>query len=82
MHKKAKMPLVTQLTIKVNIKSVAQTASGLKKGQKRKWDKNPPKDKGISVEKKLRDVTKVQCFNCNKLGHFAKDCEKEPHIHL
>jgi hypothetical protein len=32
MHKKAGMPLVMQLTMKVSIESVAQTASGPKKG--------------------------------------------------
>jgi hypothetical protein len=58
---------------------VTQTASDLKKGQKRNRDKNPPKDKGVPVEKKLQDVMKVWCFNCKKLGHFAKDCEKVPH---
>jgi hypothetical protein len=35
--------------------------------------------KGVPVEKKLQDVMKVWCFNCKKLGHFAKDCEKVPH---
>jgi hypothetical protein len=35
-----------------------------------------PKDKGTPMEKKPWDVAKVQCFNYDKLGHFAKDCEK------
>jgi hypothetical protein len=28
------------------------------------------------MEKKPWDVAKVQCFSYDKLGHFAKDCEK------
>ncbi len=46
------------------------------KGQKRKWDKNPPIDKGTPLDKKLWDVTEVQRFNCKGLGHFAKNCDK------
>jgi hypothetical protein len=60
----------------VNIGSVVQIVSGPKKGKKRKWDKNPPKDKGTLVEKKSQDVAKVWCFNYKELGHFAKDYEK------
>jgi hypothetical protein len=62
--------------MKENIGSVAQTTSGPKRGQKRKWDKNMPKDKGTPTKNKPKDVVKVQCFNCDKLGHFAKDYEK------
>ncbi|CAK9229181.1 unnamed protein product [Sphagnum troendelagicum] len=78
MHKKVVMLLVLQLTMKVSIRSVAHVASGLKRGQKRKWDTNSPKDKGTLTEKKPRDVAKVRCFKCDELGHFAKDYEKEP----
>jgi hypothetical protein len=59
MHKKVGTPQVSQLTMKVNIESVVQTANGPKRGQKKKWDKNPPKDKGTMMEKKPRDVDKV-----------------------
>jgi hypothetical protein len=38
--------------MRVNIESATQIASDLKRGQKKKWDKNPPKDKGIPMEKK------------------------------
>jgi hypothetical protein len=68
--------------MKVSIESVAQAASGPKRSQKRKLVKNPPKDKGTLVGKKLRDYAKVQCFNCDELGHFAKDYEKEPRTRL
>ncbi len=45
MHKKVGTPQVSQLTMKVSIGNVAQTTSGLKRNHKKKWDKNPPKDK-------------------------------------
>lgn len=76
MHKKVGMPQVSQLTMKVNIGCVMQIASGPKRSQKGKWDKNPPKDKRTLAEKKSQDVAKVRCFNCEKLGHFSKDCKK------
>jgi hypothetical protein len=62
--------------MRVNIRSAAQITSGPKRGQKNKWDKNPPKDKGTLVENMPRDVDKVRCFNYEELGHFAKDYEK------
>jgi hypothetical protein len=34
------------------------------------------------MKKKRQDDAKVQCFNWDELGHFAKDYEKEPRIHL
>ncbi len=76
MHKKAITQLISQLITRVSIESVARVASSLKRGQKRKWDKNPPKDKAVLTKKKLWDVAKVRCFNCEELGHFAKDYEK------
>jgi hypothetical protein len=77
MHEKVGMSQVSQLTMKMSIRSATQTASGPRRGQKRKWDENPPKDKRASIEKKkLQDVTKVQYFNYKELGHFAKDCKK------
>jgi len=60
----------------VSIENVTQAASNLKRGQKRKWNKNPPKDKGAPMKKKLRDVEKVQCFHCEELEHFVKDYKK------
>jgi len=73
---KTRTSQASQPTTRVNIGSVVQIVSGPKKGKKRKWDKNPPKDKGTLVEKKSQDVAKVWCFNYKELGHFAKDYEK------
>ena len=33
--------------------------------------KNPPGNRG----KKVVDKKKVRCFNCNKLGHYASECD-------
>ncbi len=76
MHKKVRMPLLSQFNTRVNIISATQIACGPERGQKKKWDKNPPKDKGILAKKKPYDVAKIECFNCDELGHFAKDYEK------
>jgi hypothetical protein len=40
----------------MNIENVAHATSSSKRVQKKKWDKNPPKDKGASTKKKPRDV--------------------------
>jgi len=64
MHKKAITPLISQFITRVNIESVAQAANSPKRGQKRKWDKNQPKDKRAPTKKKPQDVAKVQCFDC------------------
>nr|GEW97148.1 ribonuclease H-like domain-containing protein [Tanacetum cinerariifolium] len=28
------------------------------------------------ADEKKRDISRVKCYNCNKEGHFAKDCKK------
>ncbi len=76
MHKTVGMLQVSQLMMRVNIGNATHIASGSKRAQKTKWDKNPFKDKRTRMEKKPWDVTKVRCFNYEDLGHFAKDCEK------
>jgi hypothetical protein len=70
MHKKVRTLQVLQLTMRVSIGSTTQITSGPKRGQKRIWDKNPPKDKKTLEEKKPQNVTKVHYFNCKELGHL------------
>ncbi len=60
----------------MSIGSVKQASNGPKRGQKKMWDKNPPKDKGTPIEKKSQDVAKIWSFKCKELGHFVKDYEE------
>ncbi len=79
MHKKVGTLQVSQLIMRVSIGNTLQVASNPKRGQKKMWDKNPPKDKRTLEEKKPQNIAKVWYFNCKELGHFAKDCEKVRH---
>ena len=37
---------------------------------------SPQKKKGKKPQGKHIDVSKVECYNCHKTGHFAKDCRQ------
>jgi hypothetical protein len=53
--------------------------SGKERGQDRPQGSGRGKGDRFIDERRPReyDITEVKCFNCNKKGHFAKDC-KEP----
>ena len=34
----------------------------------------PRQKKGKKPQGKFSDMSKVECYNCHKFGHFAKDC--------
>ena len=40
--------------------------------------KEPPTKASVST--KTATATKLRCFNCNSLGHFAADCRKEKRV--
>jgi hypothetical protein len=46
---------------------------GKKKGTFQKGSQRKPNTKG-TFKGKSNDTSKIKCFSCNKLGHFAKDC--------
>ena len=37
---------------------------------------SPQQKKGKKPQGKYSDVSKVECYNCHKFGHFAKDCKQ------
>jgi hypothetical protein len=58
-----------------NVVMAAKTRRGKKSSSQKNFHKNFQKDKFKGTFKgKGFDMSKVKCFNCNKMGHFAKDC--------
>jgi hypothetical protein len=48
----------------------------------KKWKRFPQhKGKGKKPQGKHSHLSKVTCFNCNKLGHYAKHCRNPPSQH-
>nr|GFD51349.1 hypothetical protein [Tanacetum cinerariifolium] len=44
--------------------------------KKQEFMKSDDKKEDKKVEEKKRDMRKVNCYNCKKEDHFAKDCKK------
>ena len=62
---------------------VQSKAIGTKEGnlaltaKTRKFKKpSPQKRKGKKSQGQHIDVSKLECYNCHKIGHFTKDCRK------
>lgn len=49
-------------------------ASHMEKGKGRKWDRDRGSDFAPKAKRK-DDLSHIQCFKCNKFGHFARDCK-------
>jgi hypothetical protein len=61
-----------------NVALAAKTRRGKKTSSQKNFHKNFQKDKFKGTFKgKGFDMSKVKCFNCNKMGHFAKDCRSK-----
>ncbi len=76
MHKKVGTPQVSQLTMRVSIGNVAQTTSGPKRSHKRKWDKNPPKDKGTLIEKNHGMLLKFDVSTMTSWGTLLRTVKR------
>ena len=62
---------------------VSGKATGTKEGnlalttKTKKFKKpSPQQKKGKKPQGKHSDVSKVECYNCHKFGHFARDCRQ------
>jgi hypothetical protein len=72
MCSKARMPLLSQLNTRVISKVQNKLQVAWKRGQKEKWDKNPPKDKGILAKKKAAGYCQNSMFQLGQVGALCQ----------
>jgi hypothetical protein len=48
----------------------------LKRTIKSTFRKNNKEANSVRVPDKKKDVLKIRCYNCQKLGHFSYDCPR------
>nr|GFD54676.1 hypothetical protein [Tanacetum cinerariifolium] len=56
-----------------NLRTSSASSSANKKPE---YVKSVEKKEDKRADEKKRDVTKVNCYNCKKKGHFSKDYKK------
>jgi len=69
-------------------KEFFQRKSGNGTGKRDVKEKHDSREKHDSKEKiepkkgfsKVPDMSEIKCFNCNSMGHFAKDCKKPQRV--
>jgi coenzyme F420-reducing hydrogenase gamma subunit len=76
MHKKVGMLQVSQLIMKMSIRNVVQTTNGLRRGQKRKWDKTPPKDNMILAKKEATRCHQNLMLQVQRIGSLCQGLQK------
>jgi hypothetical protein len=51
-----------------------EEALTVQKNKRSSFRKNNKEANSIRVPNKKKDVSKIRCYNCQKLGHFSYDC--------
>nr|GFC43976.1 hypothetical protein [Tanacetum cinerariifolium] len=52
------------------------SSSSQSANKKQEFVKTDTKKVDKKDDEKKQDISRVKCYNCNKEGHFAKDCKK------